>query len=224
MFETLAAERPLIVVVDDIHWAEQTFLDLIRSLADSTEAPVAFVCSSRPDLLEEHPDWAEPDEHSRRHHPASRCRRTRAPRSSRTSSALTFVDETARRKIIAAAEGNPLYVEQVLSMLVDDGTLRQGTDGHWILAAGLESLTIPPSISALITARLDRLGSTDRTVIEHGAVFGQVFYRGAIEDLAPEVHPRARGRLARLAGSQGADPRRTCPRSPGTRRSGSSTS
>ncbi len=185
MFEALAAERPLIIVVDDIHWAEQTFLDLIRSVVNSTEAPLVFVCSSRRDLLDEHPDWAEERERSRTI--------TLLPLSEDESSEIvenllgsTFVDETARQRIIAAAGGNPLFVEQVLSMLVDDGTLHQGTDGQWILASGVDSLTIPPSISALITARLDRLGSTDRTVIEHGAVFGQVFYRGAIEDLAPE--------------------------------------
>jgi class 3 adenylate cyclase/tetratricopeptide (TPR) repeat protein len=186
MFEELAAERPLIVVVEDIHWAEQTFLDLIRSVVDSTEAPLVFVCSSRRDLLDEHPDWANGGENSRTI--------ILMPLSEDESSEIvenllgsTSVDETARQKIIAAADGNPLFVEQVLSMLVDDGTLHQGADGRWILAAGIESLTIPPSISALITARLDRLGSTDRTVIEHGAVFGQVFYRGAVEDLAPDA-------------------------------------
>jgi tetratricopeptide (TPR) repeat protein len=185
MFEVLAAERPLVVVVDDIHWAEQTFLDLIRSVVDSTEAPLVFVCSSRRDLLDEHPEWAEDREHSRTI--------TLLPLSEEESSEIVqnllgsaSVDEIARQRIIAAAEGNPLFVEQVLSMLVDDGTLHQGTDGRWVLASGLDSLRIPPSISALIAARLDRLGSTDRTVVEHGAVFGQVFYRGAIEDLAPE--------------------------------------
>jgi class 3 adenylate cyclase/tetratricopeptide (TPR) repeat protein len=185
LLETLAAERPLIVLVDDIHWAVPTFLDLIRSVVDSTETPLAFVCSSRRELLEEHPDWADERDNAR----------TIAlePLSEDESSEIvqnllgsTSVDETARLKIITAAEGNPLYVEQVLSMLVDDGSVRQGADGRWELAPGLDSLTIPPSISALITARLDRLGATDRTVIEHGAVIGQVFFRGAIEDLAPE--------------------------------------
>jgi class 3 adenylate cyclase/tetratricopeptide (TPR) repeat protein len=185
LFETLAAERPLIVLVDDIHWAEQTFLDLIRYVVDSTEAPLAFVCSSRRELLEEHPDWGQEREHTRTI--------VLEPLSDEESGVVvqnllgsSAVDDTARAKIIEAAAGNPLYVEQMLSMLVDDGSLQQGSDGRWILTSGLTALTIPPSISALITARLDRLGPTERTVIEHGAVFGQIFFRGAIEDLAPE--------------------------------------
>ena len=61
-------------------------------------------------------------------------------------------------------------------MLGDDGSLGRGSDGRWVLASEFDRLTIPPSISALITARLDRLGISERTVIEHGAVFGQVFF------------------------------------------------
>ena len=185
LFEHVGEGRPLIVLVDDIHWAEQTFLDLIRSVVDSTEAPLTFVCSSRGELLEEHPDWADERENVRTI--------VLEPLSDDESSMVVqnllgtaAVDEAARTKIIAAAEGNPLFVEQVLSMLVDDGSLRQGPGGRWVLASGIDALTIPPSISALITARLDRLSPTDRTVIEHAAVFGQTFFRGAIEDLAPE--------------------------------------
>jgi class 3 adenylate cyclase/tetratricopeptide (TPR) repeat protein len=185
LFEELAADRPLIVLVDDIHWAEQTFLDLIRSVVESTEAPLAFVCSSRRELLEEHPEWAEERDGQRN--------LVLEPLSERESSLVVEhllgsaeIDEEARAKIIAAAEGNPLFVEQVLSMLVDDGSLSRGPDGRWVLASDVDRLTIPPSISALITARLDRLGTTERTVIEHGAVFGQVFFRGAIEDMVPD--------------------------------------
>jgi len=185
LFETLGEGRPLIVLIDDIHWAEQTFLDLIRSVVDSTEAPLAFVCSSRRELLEEHSDWTDERDNARTI--------VLEPLSDDESSMVVqnllgtaVVDEAARTKIIGAAEGNPLFVEQVLSMLVDDGSLQQGPGGRWVLASGIDALTIPPSISALITARLDRLGQTERTVIEHAAVFGQTFFRGAIEDLAPE--------------------------------------
>jgi class 3 adenylate cyclase/tetratricopeptide (TPR) repeat protein len=185
LFEELARDRPLIVLVDDIHWAEQTFLDLIRSVVESTEAPLAFVCSSRRELLEDHPDWAEEGDAQRNI--------VLEPLSEQESALVVEhllgnaeIDEAARARIIAAAEGNPLFVEQVLSMLVDDGSLSRAADGRWVLASGVDQLSIPPSISALITARLDRLGSTDRTVIEHGAVFGQVFFRGAIEDMVPD--------------------------------------
>jgi class 3 adenylate cyclase/tetratricopeptide (TPR) repeat protein len=187
LFETLAAERPLIVFVDDIHWAEQTFLDLIRSVVDSTEAALAFVCSSRRELLEEHPDWAEAHEHARTI--------TLEPLSDKESSLIVehllgsaAVDETARRKIIAAAEGNPLYVEQMLSMLTDDGLLHE-EDGRWVLQAGVDEISVPPNISALLTARLDRLRPLERAVLERASVVGQVFYPSAIRSLSPDGSP-----------------------------------
>jgi class 3 adenylate cyclase/tetratricopeptide (TPR) repeat protein len=187
LFEALAAERPLIVFVDDIHWAEQTFLDLIRSVVDSTEAPLAFVCSSRRELLEENPDWAEAREHARNI--------MLEPLSEQESSLIvehllgsTQVDETARRKIIAAAEGNPLYVEQMLSMLTDDGLLRE-EDGRWVLQAGVDEISVPPNIFALLTARLDRLRPLERAVLERASVVGQVFYPGAIRALSSDGSP-----------------------------------
>jgi class 3 adenylate cyclase/tetratricopeptide (TPR) repeat protein len=202
LFEQLAADRPLIVLVDDIHWAEQTFLDLIRSVVESTEAPLAMVCSSRRELLEEHPEWEEERERERN--------LVLEPLSERESSLVVEhllgsaeIDEEAREKIIAASEGNPLFVEQVLSMLVDDGSLSRASDGRWVLASEVDRLTIPPSISALITARLDRLGTSERTVIEHGSVFGQVFFRGAIEDLVPDaMRSQVGGSLEMLCGKE----------------------
>jgi len=184
LLEPLACRKPLIVLIEDIHWAEATFLDLLRFVVDSAEAPILLVCSSRKDLLEEHPDWGEegPDIHTITLEPLSE-----------EESALVAenllgspLDDHARSRIIAAAEGNPLFVEQMVSMLIDDGALRPGDDGGRIVLAGIGEITIPPSISALLTARLDRLGATERSVIERGAVIGQVFYRGAVEELAPE--------------------------------------
>jgi class 3 adenylate cyclase/tetratricopeptide (TPR) repeat protein len=184
--EILATRKPLIVLVEDIHWAEQTLLDLIDYVVDSVrDAPMVIVASSRPDLREDHPEWfAERDD-------AKWI--TLEPLSLEESSVVvnnllgtTALNEEARARIIEAAEGNPLFVEQMLSMLIDDGILQRGSGEEWILISDLGAFTIPPTISALLTARLDRLGSSERAVVERGAVIGQVFFRGAVEDLAPE--------------------------------------
>jgi class 3 adenylate cyclase/tetratricopeptide (TPR) repeat protein len=185
LLERLARRKPLIVLIEDIHWAEVTFLELLRFVVDSAKAPIVVVCSSRKDLLEEHPGWGEEgsDIHVITLGPLSE------QESSRVAENLlgSPLDDGVRSRIIGAAEGNPLFVEQMLSMLIDDGALRREEDGSWIMLAGIGEITIPPSISALLTARLDRLGATERSVIERAAVIGQVFYRGAIEELAPEV-------------------------------------
>jgi predicted ATPase/class 3 adenylate cyclase len=184
LVEVLAHDRPLIVVVDDIHWAEATFLDLLGYVTDHAEAPLVLVCSSRPELLEAHPDWgADSDRmHSVELEPLSEDESGRVVENLLGTD--TF-DERVRARIIESAEGNPLFVEQMLSMLIDDGILSRGPDGGWVVTSDIGAITIPPSISALLSARLDRLGSTERIVAERASVIGLSFFRGAVEDLSP---------------------------------------
>ncbi|MGZ5352651.1 MAG: ATP-binding protein [Actinomycetota bacterium] len=185
MFEILGRDRPLLVLVDDIHWAEETFLDLIRSLAETIDdTAVVLACSARPDLLHDRPSWAED---------GSMLTLRLDPLSPEESSQVidnllgqTGVDPRVRDRIVHAADGNPLFVEQMLSMLIDDGTLAHDDEGRWVLRAELRTLDVPPTISALLAARLDRLGTTERAVIERGAVIGQVFFRDAVEELVPD--------------------------------------
>ncbi|MFB3737964.1 MAG: adenylate/guanylate cyclase domain-containing protein [Candidatus Velamenicoccus archaeovorus] len=194
--ERLADDQASIVVIDDIHWAEDTFLELLRYLADNTAAPLVLVCSSRPELLENHAEWIqerdrvntvilEPLSEEESGHVIENLLGT------------TAFDERVRARIIEAAEGNPLFVEQMLSMLIDDGILSRD-HGDWVLTSDIGAITIPPSISALLSARLDRLGTTERTVIERGAVIGTTFFRGAVEDLSP---PEVRVHVGESLGS-----------------------
>jgi tetratricopeptide (TPR) repeat protein len=148
------------------------------------EAPILVVCSARHDLLEAHPDWAEAVEGA-----------TRIALEPLTGDEAGMILDhllggaslpaDARRRITDAAAGHPLYVEQFLSMLIDDGRLRPGP-GAWVLDLGEAELAMPPTISALLTARIDRLDPSERAVAERGAVIGTTFYRGAVEELAPE--------------------------------------
>ncbi len=92
----------------------------------------------------------------------------------------------ARERIAAAADGNPLFIEQLLLMLVDDGAIAR-EDGRWVAREPLDEIPIPPSIAALLAARLDRLPPGPRTTLEHAAVIGKVFQWGAVADLLPEA-------------------------------------
>jgi class 3 adenylate cyclase len=184
LFEALARETPLVVVFDDIHWAEPTFLELIEHLLGETEdAPLLLLCPARHDLLERRPDWAD------------RARATRIVLQPLTSADMEVVvdnllgeagmAETARQRILSAADGNPLFVEQMLSMLVDTGMLRF-EEGHWAAASDLADLSVPPTIQALLAARLDGLTVDERSVVEPAAVIGHVFPEPAVEALVPE--------------------------------------
>jgi class 3 adenylate cyclase/tetratricopeptide (TPR) repeat protein len=191
--EILDDGRPLIVLIDDIHWAERTFLDMIRSVASAlVGVPVVIACSSRPDLFDLHPDWSEESDQYQV--------LVLAPLSEDESAQVaanllgeTDLDTGVRTKIVEAAEGNPLFVEQMLSMLLDDGILSKDDRGRWVLIRDVGAITIPPTIQALLSARLDRLGPIDRVVVERAAVIGNVFFRGAVEDLSPDEVRRHAG-------------------------------
>jgi len=184
LIEARAAKGPVIMVLDDIHWAERTLLDLAQDLVESVEAPLLLLCGTRRDLLDEHPGW-----------PTSGPRARVIDLSPLTEDESNLVlgsllgagaiDPAVAGWLTAAAEGNPLFLEQMLSMLIDDKAVRQ-VDGLWVAVKPLEELEVPSTITALLAARLDRLGPTDRTVIERGAVMGQSFYRGGVEALSPE--------------------------------------
>jgi predicted ATPase/class 3 adenylate cyclase len=183
MFEGLAANRPLAVVVDDIHSAESTFLELLDHIVASAEQSILLLCSARHELLDQHPDWGER---------VGAERIVLLPLSATDTE--TMIDRLLGRSGLApevraqvgrAAEGNPLFVEQMVSMLVDRELIRAEGD-QWVAAADLSELTIPPSIQALLAARLDHLNREERAVIEPASVIGLVFAKPAVEELVPD--------------------------------------
>jgi class 3 adenylate cyclase/tetratricopeptide (TPR) repeat protein len=185
LFEAEARNRPLVVVFDDLQWAEPTFLDLVEHVADwSRDAAILVICLARPELLDERPDWG-----------GGKFNATSVllePLTAEDSLELVGnllgraqLDPSVQERIISAAEGNPLFVEEMLAMLIDDGLLTR-SDGDWIAAGDLSTITVPPTIHALLSARLDRLGREERAVIERGSVEGKVFHHGAVAELSTD--------------------------------------
>jgi class 3 adenylate cyclase/tetratricopeptide (TPR) repeat protein len=184
MFEHLARDRPVVIVFDDIHWAEPALLDLIEHVADrARDAPLLIVCVARPELLELRPGWAggKLNATSILLEPLAGDEVARLVDNLLGRAAIP--DDTLAR-IMDAADGNPLFVEEMLGMLIDDGILRLD-EGVW-RAEDLAQITVPPTIQLLLAARLDRLDAEERAVIERGAVEGKVFHSGAVTTLAPE--------------------------------------
>ncbi len=196
--EGFAADDPVVAVIDDIHWAEPAFLDLLTHILDaSSGAAILLLATARHDLLETQPHWGDR---------ASSTRLLLQPLSNTASaqvvgnllgSAGLSADVVAR--IVAAAEGNPLYVEQMLSMLIDSGALHREGD-HWVVADTQREISVPPTIKALLEARLDNLARADRATVEPAAVIGLEFERPAVEALAPDaVRPEIDRHLDTLA-------------------------
>src|SRR6266545_4027650 len=172
LFEALAREQALVIVFDDLHWAEPTFLDLVEHLADwSREAPILLLCLARPELLDARPAWGggKLNATSLFLEPLSEDETERLI----DNLPVRLADEM-RTRIRTAAEGNPLFVEQMLAMLTDEEEV------------GAE-LEIPPTIQALLAARLDRLPPAERATLERAAVIGKEFSRAMIEELGGDA-------------------------------------
>ena len=177
LFEAVARERPLIVVFEDIHWAESTLLDLVDHIAEwSRDAPILLLCLARPELLDNRPNWG-----------GGKLNSTSLMLEGLTDDeAGALIDHLVgdrelapelRRRIAEEGGGNPLFVEQMLALVAE----RPGTD-----------VEVPPTIQTLIAARLDGLTDAERTVIERAALMGTRFWQGAVVDLLP---PEAREAL-----------------------------
>ncbi len=195
--EVLAEDRPVVLVLDDIQWAEPTLLDLIEHITDWVrDAPLLVVCPARPELLEARPGWGGGKLN------ASSVLLAPLP----TEAAHDLIEalggaglpEGLQAQIAASAEGNPLFIEEMINMLRADGVL----DDRGRLGAGpsdVASVRVPPTIRALLAARLDQLVPDERTVAERASVIGRAFEQGAVAELSPEgERPELRLRLLGL--------------------------
>jgi DNA-binding SARP family transcriptional activator len=196
--EGIARGRPVVVVVDDLHWAETTFLDLLGHVADfASNAPILLVCLSRPELIGDRPEWFDGKPNT--------VSLQLGPLSDRESEQLIdgmlgtiTLTADARRRIADAAEGNPLFLEQLLTMLFHEREREAAVDER----AELDAFSIPPTIHALLAARLDRLPPEERRLLERGAVVGRVFWRGALETLSEGGNDDLDARLEGLVRKQ----------------------
>ena len=201
LFESLAHARPLIAVFEDIHWAEPTLLELIESVAEWVrDATILLICTARPELLDSRPDWSTP---KRYQSTAMSLPPLSAEEAQRLIRNLVAEDLGPRRldAVVQAAGGNPLFLEQVVSMLVEEETLSDDASG----TPDVSEIALPPTIQALIAARLDRLAPDERRVLECASVVGRIFYLEALAELS-DVGSGLRSSLTALIRKQLIEP------------------
>jgi class 3 adenylate cyclase len=194
LLEGAAEERPLVLVLDDLQWAEPPLLDLVEHVADwSREAPILLLCVARPELLDLRPGWGGGKAN------ATSVLLEPLGDGEATSLADALLDGVeleggVRERILAVAEGNPLFLEEMAALAREAGG----------------SVDVPPTIQALLQARLDTLTEPERAVIERGSVEGKVFHRGAVAALAPDTAGEdVAGRLLSLVRKELVRPDRT---------------
>lgn len=164
LVEALARTKPLVVVLEDVHWAQPTLLDLIDYLAESVEQPVVLACLARPDFFDQHRPWT-----------GEVTSLVLEPLGSDDSKQL-MADRLAGRamspatltRVLEISQGNPLFLEQIVAALRDDG-----------------EVSIPPAVEALLTARIDRLGPAERDLLRCASVAGMDFTYEAVAALVP---------------------------------------
>ena len=183
LLEERASERPQVVVVDDLQWAEPVFVDLVEHVADlSRGAPILLLCIARTELLESRPDWG-----GGKLNATSLLLEPLAEREREelidTLLGQTSLDLGMRDRIVDASAGYPLYVEEMLAMVRERGG---------------DKVAVPPTIQALLQARIDSLPSDIRVVLERAAIEGELFQREAVAALVPEAHGDLDAQLANL--------------------------
>jgi class 3 adenylate cyclase/tetratricopeptide (TPR) repeat protein len=183
LLESQAASKPLLLVIDDIHSAEATFLEFLVNLVETiTGSSILILCSARPELLEEHEGWTDQAAIETIELKPLEAADVEAM-IDRLLGDVALSDET-RERVMVAAEGNPLYIEQMVSMVKEQGS---------------GEIAVPPTINALLAARLDALTREERAVVEPASVIGLVFAEAAVEAMVPApLMPTVLGHLTDL--------------------------
>jgi len=169
-FETLAEDRPLVLLVEDLHWGDETLLDFMDHLVDwASDVPLLVVCTARPELLERRPGWGGGKTNS--------LTLSLSPLSDDDTARLIaelldrpVLPVETQQALLDRAEGNPLYAEQFARMLEERGEL--------------EGAPLPETVQGLISARLDLLAREEKALLQDASVLGKVFWAGAVESLA----------------------------------------
>lgn len=196
--ERRAAFHPLVLVFDDVHWADPSLLDFVEYLADRCEAvPLLILALSRPDLMDKRPTWGA----YKKNYASIFLEPLDRGKSLQLIRQILKVEELPERLrgvIAGKAEGNPFYIEEILRMFIEDGVLFQET-GVWRATADLLEGRIPDSIQALMAARIDRLPLEEKRVLQEASAVGRLFWEGSLLLLAADLSQEAlRGSLRGL--------------------------
>ncbi|MFI5273852.1 MAG: ATP-binding protein [Ktedonobacterales bacterium] len=195
-FETLAATRPVVMLVDDLHWADDGMLDLLEYLAArAANVPLLLLCPARPELLERRPGWGG----GKRNYALINLEPLSAADSTRLARELLPGDgipASLRLGIQHKAEGNPFYFEEIIRMLVDRGILIGDDEpgAAWRVAPAYEGSeevldpAIPDTVQGVLAARLDLLDDAERDLLQHAAVIGRLFWPTALATLHPHLN------------------------------------
>ncbi len=194
--ERMAARLPLVLVLEDLHWADAGLLDFVDHLANWARGPILVLALARPELLDLRPGWGG----GKRNYSAIYL----DPLTPEESSAMLedllggALPEKLRRLVTERTEGVPLFAEEIVRMFIDRGVLRATEAKRWELSQPVDSVDVPRSINALIATRLDGLPLDEKELLQDAAVIGRAFWAGAVVGLSNAEASDVRAALGRL--------------------------
>ena len=198
-FDAVARHAPTVIFLEDIHWADESSLDLIEHLSRGCQdVPLLMVCLARPSLLERRPSWGQRQQ--------NHTRIDLKPLSADGSRQLVVeilrkveqIPPELQEMIVGRAEGNPFYIEEFIKSLIESGVIVPGPRQWRIRSRRLTEVKVPPTLVGLLQARLDRLSPTERDVLQRASVVGRVFWDGAVQNLCDASDVQCRWKRSEL--------------------------
>jgi class 3 adenylate cyclase len=195
-FTSLALTRPVVTVIEDIHWADPALLDLLEEVADRVDGSLLLLCPARPALLDRRPGWSG----GRRNASAIDLEPLTDEDADRLVAHLLTVEDLPPRThdlILARAEGNPFFLEEIVRQLIDEGRIVY-EDGRWRAAVGIDDVQIPDTVQGVLAARIDLLEPSAKRALQLAAVVGRVFWPAPVGRLLNGDGEDLAGILGRL--------------------------
>jgi class 3 adenylate cyclase len=181
----LARSRPVVVLVEDLHWAEDELLELIERLVREVEGPLLMLGTARPELLDRRASWGA----GRRNASLLWLEPLSAEQTDRMVEELLSAELPAPvHEMLERAEGNPFFVEELVATLIDRGILAR-RDGMWTVADLPQDFAVPDSVQAALAARIDLLGPTEKAALQAASVIGRIFWTGPVRALLDGSEP-----------------------------------
>jgi class 3 adenylate cyclase len=184
--EELVADRTAVLLVEDLHWAEEPLLDLLEGVLHDARGPLLLLVTARPELLDRRPTWGG----GRRNAAMLWLEPLSSVEASRMLEELlaTPLPAALSEMVIERAGGNPFFVEELVAALIDQGVIERVND-CWVGRQFQSDLTIPDSVQAALAARIDLLGPTEKAALQAAAVIGRVFWAGPVRELLEGAEP-----------------------------------
>jgi len=180
LFDEMVAEGPAVVLIEDLHWAEPPLLDLVEQAARGVNGPLMLVATARPDFVDQRPGWGTG------RYDAERIWLEQLPADAAEVMLESLLEgavpDDVRTRIVERSEGNPLFLEELLGSLIDQGLVERG-DGGWRVRDLPADLHIPDTVQAVVAARLDLLPPAEKTALQTASVMGRVFWTGPVYEL-----------------------------------------